>query len=441
MTKKIAIINYHGILNMQAYVAEFTDGKPYENIVGVKADIKVEVLGVPENNYVRVVLNDIDIPDQVDHYNDTGTMGENNYFGLDYPYAESVVINGTPSSDVYVSDGKKYLIYDDAHPHKFASVANGNDSSMENGYTRIEYLAPAGTYGLTWAGSDCGTSIVMDVALPNEAKYLNKITNTSSLYKVRYFYMNDSYTYGDPYRTTELRMVKPSSTVAVTDADKKPELTGYVLDSRTDYTKKYSGTTSKSNDAKNPLTLDVYFSKALRVIYHDNVGDIVWKPAVQTYPDLGYKTPTPDYDTDLETADIQGGDPVREGWIFKGWSEEPDTAIITVPAEVTKNADYWAHWEADDNQYMVAYYYEVNGKYPTEPDEVSAYRFAKTDTPVEVTAEDKIPHRAYYVLSDDMTAGWADKVWANGKLVLKVYFRSVPRPVSPTYVMPVTGVE
>ncbi len=442
MTKKIAIINYHGILNMQSYVAEFTEGEPEKNIVGVRADVKVEVLGVASNNYVRVLLNDIDIPDQVDFFRDKGTIDGNSYYGLDYPYAESVVINGTPSSDVYISDGKKYLVYDNAHPHKFASEANGNDSTYNNGYTRIEYLAPASSYSFTWAGSDCGTSIIMDVALPTESRYLNKIDNKSSLYKVRYFYMNDVGEYpATPDSETELRMVKPATFVEATKEDKTPEKAGYALDTRSDFTGKWSGTTKDTNDASNPLELDVYFKKQYTVIYHDNVGDIVWKPETQTNPELDYGVPTPGFDKDKETDGIQPGDPYRQGYDFLGWSEEPELDPSTIPAIVTKNADYWAHWAPGPNKYKVEYYYEVNGKYPAVPDFTSTDRAAKTEDMVTVTEDDKIPQKAYYVLNNEMTAEWTKEVLPDGTTVLKVYFRSVPRPVSPVYAIPVTGVE
>lgn len=439
--KRVAILGYNDSLCMQSYVMDFTS-TPNENIVGVKADILIEVLGIPANNYTQVIFDDIDIPDQVDYFYDHNTTGGNSYYGLKYPFAEAVVVNGNPSSDVYITNGKTYLVYDNTnYPHKFASTANNNDSTPDNHYTTIEYLAPAEGYSFTWTGSDCGTELVMNAELADPSTYLNTITNTTSVYKVRYFYMDDEGKYpSTPDSSSELRMLAPNTATEVTEEDKTPTKEGYKLDS--EYAGNvWSGTTTVANDAKNPLTLDVYFKKTYTVIYHDNVGDIVWKPETQTNPDLDYGVATPGFDTDKETADIQPGDPVRMGYDFLGWSEEPTSPVFTVPAIVTKNADYWAHWAPGVNKYKVEYYYEVNGKYPSTPDFTSADRAAKTEDHVEVTAEDKVPMKSDYYLNTGMDTEWKGVVLPDGSLVLKVYFKQKAKPTTPTYTPPTTGIE
>lgn len=450
MEKGIAVLAYNGRLNMQSYVTSFTgsgSSNIQNNLVGVKADIAIEVLGLGEGEYVQVLLDDIDVPDYVDYYKERHTLDNNNYYGLQYPYSESITIKGLPSSDVYINNGTTYLVYDnEAYPQKFASRNNKNDSSLSNHFSTLEYLAPASKYEFTWTGSDCGTTILMDTALPESDTYNNVITNVSSLYVVRYFYQLDDGTYkSTPDETSELRMVAPGSEVEVSESDKTPAeakaAEGYFLDSRDPYITKYKGTTDETNTVEKPLELDVYFRKQYRVIYHDNVGDIVWKPETQTNLELDYGVATPGFDTDKTTEDIQPGDPVRQGYKFLGWSEEPESEIITVPTTVTKNADYWAHWEPDVNKYKVAYYYEVNGKYPSTPDFVSSDRPGKTEEKVAIIESDKVPQKADYYLNSGMTAEWTGTVLPDGTLVLKVYFKQKAKPSTPTYVPPVTGIE
>ena len=442
--KRVAIIRYNPeSLCMQSYVEDFT-ATARENIVGVKADVKIEVLGIPTENYVRVIIDDIDIPDQISYFQSHGTIEGNTFFGLDYPYAESVTVNGYPSSDIYISNGTTYLVYNNS-THKFSSKSNINDSTQDNKFTTMEYLAPANGYSFTWTGSDCGTELFMNAELAEPADYSVSIMNTSSVYKVRYFYQKKGKYDTTPDSSTELRMLAPNTFVEATDEDKTPsaEKPGYVLDTREEYTKAWSGTTSVANSAENPLVLDIYFKEAYVVIYHDNVGDIVWKPEVQTNPELDYGVNTPGYDTDLETEGIQEGKPYRQGYDFLGWSEEPTSETIVIPETVTKNADYWAHWVPGPNKYKVEYYYEVNGKYPSTPDFTSADRAAKTEDLVEVTSEDRIPQKEGYLLNSGMDAEWKGVVLPDGSLVLKVYFKPKPAPAPKvtSYTPPTTGVE
>ena len=433
MNKEIAVLNYNQkYLNMQAYVCEFSapgDSKYKENVVGVKADLKFEIIGIPDDNYAMVMFDDIDIPDYVDHYKDYSS-GDNTYFGTEYPFAESVVIKGTPSSDVYINNGKTYLLYDETQ--RFASQSNNNDSQITNHWTTLEYLAPANKYEFTWAGSDCGTAILMNVSLPDESEYVNKIENVSSLYIVRYFYQTDDGIYkSTPDETSVLKMVTPKSDVKVTDDDKTPKKEGYVLDTREAYTTKWENTTTTDNSATNPAQLDVYFKKEYVVTYNDNVDseDIFDK---QTNPELDYGVNTPGF---------KGEPNVRPGYDFVGWSETPDGPVIEIPKTVTKNADYWAHWNPrTDTKYTVEYYYEKNGKYPTTPDD-SEKREGKTEEKVSVTLDDLIPQKSNYYLNEKMNVEWEGIIKGDGSLVLRIYFKPKYVPEKITHKPPVTGIE
>lgn len=624
MSKEIDVLAYNtktgvgGQLDMQSYVASFTSNIK-ENVVGVRADITFEVLGVGEKQYTQVILDDIDIPDQVDFYNgiyDPVSHKDNDCFGLNWPYAESVRLN-VQSSDVYINDGTTYLIYNDNA--KFTSIYNTNDSSYEEHQTTIEYLAPASSYSFTWAGSDCGTTILMNTSLPSldelttnvvnimtayvkeyyymqddgtyaktpdyfysgevtpvdpgttvamddadktplntkpeyytrdtredytkdyegttdatkhsledpltlkvyfaktayvkEYYYMNddgtynsepeisslitevapgtavamddtdktpesgaigyaldtrdaytkdyegttvagthyknnplelKVYFAKSAYQVEYYYQNDDGTYNDePDSSSTVRLVAPATDVAVSDADKVPEKTDYALDTRPEYTADFTGKTEAGVDTvDDPLILKVYFKKQYRVNYHDNVGDTAFPE--QKNPNLDYGTQTPGFDTDTSTEGKQIGDPYRQGYDFVGWTTEPDgTELMTTlqvhAITVTKNADYWAHWEPGKNTlYRVEYYYMRDGRYLDTPDD-SVNRTGTTLDSVSVTPDDMTPRRSKYFLDKRMDARWAGIIAPDGSLVLKVYFAQEDEPSR--YAPPATGVK
>ena len=110
------------------------------------------------------------------------------------------------------------------------------------------------------------------------------------------------------------------------------------------------------------------------------------------------------------------------------WEKHPDAGYAfdkwdpAVAAKVTGNATYTAQWAAQDVGYKVEFYYQEDGEYPetaTSTDD----RTGKTDAEVEVTADDKTPTKDGYVLDDSKSDAWKGTVTADGKLVLKVYFK------------------
>lgn len=460
--KEIAIIaNGTGSrLIMQSYVGEFTDGTSYDayaaNLVGVKADVSVEIVGISETDYTMAIFDDIDIPDWVDYYKDKKTFENNNYFGVDYPYAESIKLVGAISSDVYISDGTTYLVYDSSR--KFASRSNNNDSTYTNRYTMMIYLAPAKQYSFEWAGSDCGTSLFNDVYLPDLNSITNTITNISGLYKVRYFFQDDTGKYDTkPDKEDKLAMIKPDSKISVRQNAKKdptavdPTRTNYELD--TVYTKvDEEKMVTSTNDAAHPQILDVYFKKNCIVVYHDNINEDIsigtlWDPKDQTTDKgLYIESDTPAFKGDVTTA--------NPGYKFTGWSivDPADRSETKLPGDdVLPKVDrvethYLAHWEALPNQYIVEYYYEKNGLYPPTPDDRSPIRTeyngerVYTDSFVKVEDSDLIPDpkMGKYVLNDAMKGDWQGTVKANG-LVLKVYFKQKPERLP--YEPPVTGID
>ena len=469
----VAILaNYGSGLHMQSYVTEFSENA-MENIVGVKAkiDFKITDNGSPIDGFTQLYLTDLDTADSAQNFYDHKADYEvdpnyqfnkhyNEYFGVDRNYAESITFNNGVASDIYVAPDTCLEYTDDLK--KFAAKKDtpnwDNDPRVS-----VELLVCSGNFSYTWSGSDCGTAINTGSPSvnPTPDQFTNTITNISSRYRIEYYYQKESES-GVYYSTTpdypenpvaaEI-MVKPGTDVEVSKEDKTPsESRGmptveidplnehpYVLDEAMNSA--WKGTTSTTD---NPLILKVYFKKTYRVTYHDNVKDEVWNAKEkQNNPELVYGENTPVFDTTKSEADSKGN-PVRKGYDFKGWSETPEGEIITIPGTVTKDADYWAHWEArTDTKYKVEYYYEVDGSYPVTPDFTSADREGTTDETVSIISSDKVPMKSNYELNPGMTLDWTGVVKGDGSLVLKVYFKLkpvVPEKVT-TYNIPVTGVE
>lgn len=468
------LANYTQCLHMQAYVTEYNDDI-MKNIVGVHANIKFEIFnqsGSPANGFTQVYITDLDTGNSARNYYDHMADYEadhnydfsssyDNYFGVGQDYAESVILTGGVASEIYIQpkdesnpDNSSWLEHDSSYA-KYAAVT-GTPNWDNDPRVSLEFLASSASFSYSWSGSDCGTAIntVSPSDIPAKGEFTNTIINTSSRYHIEYYYQKEgeSGAYysetpdypADPV-STEV-MVKPGTYVEASAEDKTPsELRGmpadgtYVLDEAEGV---WSGTTSTTD---NPLILKVYFKKAYRVTYHDNVGDVVWNAQEkQNNPGLDYGTETPKFNAANSEADA-AGNPVRAGYNFKGWSVEPESEILeSIPEKVTEDADYWAHWEPrTDTKYKVEYYYEVNGSYRVTPDYTSDFREGTTDSTVSITEEDKIPLWSGYHLNSGMTLEWTGVVLSDGSLVLKVYFKSDPAPAKnvPSYTIPLTGVE
>jgi len=443
LDRYVAILaNQGNLLHMQAYVGPDFDSKNLKkNIVGVEADVIVEVLkdGQPVSKTTQVYLQDLDMPNFARFYEEgyAGMPGDG-YYGVENKYVESVDLMEGVLSDVYLADDSNL---ETKVSDSMLQLAALRGSSFKDSNS-LRYLADTAKFSFHWSGSNCGTVIISSGSNPDIKDPTNTITNISSRYLIEYYYQEESesgvYYPSTPYDATDETMVPPGTEIEVDEADKTPaaEKANYVLDESMNAD--WKGTTS-GDAAENPLVLKVYFKKQYIVRYHDNVDNTVFEQ--QDNPSLDYATPTPSFDTDVEAEGIQAGDPVRQGYTFLGWSEEPDSEIIEVPEKVTKDADYWAHWAPALNKYRVEYYYEVGGKYPSEPDFKSTDRAAYTEDKVSIIDADKVPQKAYYKLNDQMTEEWTGIVLPDGTLVLKVYFKPVPVPVTPSYVPPVTGVE
>ncbi len=453
MDRYAAILaNQGNLLHMQAYVGpNFDTANIKKDIIGVDADVKIEVLenDNPVSETTTVYLQDIDMPDYAKFYEDgnvAGTPGQA-YYGVSNAHTESVDLTSGVLSDIYV-ESEDVNLFDIKITDSMAEFAakrakTGAEESLENLYS-LKYLANAGSYSLHWSGSNCGTVIVSKGASPVISDVTNKITNVSSRYKIEYYYQIEegekAYYAEIPDYSTSETAVKPGTEVAVSESDKKPNPekdARYVLDEAMN--KEWKGTTT-ADPAKNPLVLKVYFKKQYVVRYHDNVADEDIFD-MQNNPNLDYYVDTPAFKTD---------EPKRQGYDFLGWTTYEGKPVkdedIMKNAEVqaikvTDDADYWAQWKPAINKYKVEYYYEVDGKYPVNPDFTSPDRVAYTLDEVSIIDSDKVPQKEYYVLNDQMTVEWTGIVAADGSLILKVYFRPVPRPVTKAYAAPVTGVE
>ena len=98
-------------------------------------------------------------------------------------------------------------------------------------------------------------------------------------------------------------------------------------------------------------------------------------------------------------------------------------AVFTMPAgDVTLTAI--SSKLANEVDYTVEFYYEENGEYPSQVDDLNrATRQAQTDTMVYVTDDDKITTRPTYVFDESKNGNLNGKVKGDGSLVLKVYFK------------------
>ncbi len=464
--KYVALVAYADDLHMDAYLGPTFD--PWkENIVGVKANIKIEVLDgsdKPVKGFTNIYVSDLDQPDYFDMYN---TDGDNrnwgDYFGVERNWTESVKLKGGVASEIYLNTESVIENALDAEGNiKFSS----SEYDSRGIYTSLKFLAATdGSFEYEWAGSNCGTVIVSSGTVPPINTFTNFVENTSSFYQARYFFQNDNGTYNEtPDARDPVTMIKPESKVSV-NANAKTEATlvdetktNYVIDeSKTNRTEQKTVTTSHT--AEEPQILDVYFKQSCMVVYHDNFGDELWKPDDQTTTELspGVKLslndPTPKFD------DGDGGiTPVNPGYKFLGWSEididewtahGTDEGPIFTPPTVQpdkvskKRTDYLAHWEALPNLYEVQYFYEVDGVYPIKPDFTSEpRRDKKTGELATIIEEDKIPDssKPNYYLNSGMTSEWSKIVKGDGETVvtiLKVYFKRRSEPIK----IPVTGIE
>lgn len=154
----------------------------------------------------------------------------------------------------------------------------------------------------------------------------NKTANDVK-YVVEYYYQEQGF-----YKnTTEIKKEKSAKTdtsVEVTDEDKTPTKTGYVLDKskQNDYTGKVKGDGS--------LVLKVYFKQQFTVTY---------KPGTKgTFSE----EQTENLDYGAETPSFKGELTHQEGYEFNGWS--------IVPADrVTENVEYVATWK--EKEYNIVY--------------------------------------------------------------------------------------
>ena len=466
--KYVALVAYAEDLHMDAYLGPTFD--PWkENIVGVKANIKIEVLDgddKPVKGFTNIYVSDLDQPDYFDMYNTDGdSRNWGSYFGVERNWTESVKLKGGVASEIYLNTESVIENELDTQDNIKFSSSEYNESEK---YTSLKFLAATdGSFEYEWAGSNCGTVIVSSGTVPPINTFTNYIENTSSFYQARYFFQNDNGTYNKtPDALDPVTMIKPESKVSVnknakTEATLVDETkTNYVIDESEGRTKRTEEkTVTTSHTAEEPQTLDVYFKQSCMVVYHDNFKDKLWNPDDQTTTELspGVKLslndPTPKFD------DGEGGiTPVNPGYKFLGWSEididewtahGTDEGPIFTPPTVQpdtvskKRTDYLAHWEALPNLYEVQYFYGVDGVYPIKPDFTSDPRTdKKTGELATIIEEDKIPDssKPNYYLNSGMTSEWSKVVEGDGKTIvtiLKVYFKRRSEPIK----IPVTGIE
>ena len=464
------------MLHLQAYSGGLYDSNDLKkSIVGVETEVTFKVLDQQGNGvdgFTQFYAQDLDIADYLAGvYNGDiksyDTSARRNYYGNLYTpvpggkrFVESVEFNSRIGSDIYFENNSILSSSSTINPESIkifpisTPTIDPRDSTIYSDRKSLKCLVPtnpgADETTFVWRGSNCGTAIIPsgnDLAPYPE----NIITNSSSLYKVQYFYQlegidasdNKYVYYSDiPNDESELIQVAPSTEVTVTeDVDKVPSAdrgmpaTGtYVLD--TAENAKWSGTTS-AEASKNPLILKVYFKKVYRVTYHDSLNDSLWNATDdQTSNGIPFGNATPDFKGDVTTK--------NPGYEFVGWSKEKGGEIIEVPEDVTEDADYWANWRGAVNKYIVHYFYEENGSYPDKPNFVSEIRKDKrTDEIAEIIETDKIPDpsKPNHFLNEGMKRWWSGVVVPDGSLVLKVYFSERKKEGPSTYIIPVTGIE
>ena len=465
--KYVSLLAYDGDLHLNAYLGPTFDDWP-SNIVGVKANVKIEVLDEddkPFNGYTQIFVSDLDQPDYFEMFETDGDKRNwNSYFGVSKNWTESVKLKGGVCSEIYrYTTSVIGSVLDSDGNIKLAATEYNADDRV----TSFKFLVKTdGSFNYEWAGSNCGTVLVASGTVPPINTFTNYIENVSSFYQARYFFQRDNGEYPTtPDATDPVTMIKPGNKVSVqvnakTEATKVDETkTNFVIDTsagRTNLTEEKTVTTS--NDQNHPQTLDVYFKQSCVVVYHDNYNDKLWKPEDQTTTEsspgvkLALNDPTPKYDDGSK-----GDTPVNPGYKFLGWSEididewtahGTDKGPIFDPPTVQpekvskKRTDYLAHWEALPNKYIVHYFYEVDGVYPSQdnPDYVSEIRTdKKTDELATITEEDKIPNseKPNYYLNSGMTSEWTKTVDGNGNTILRVYFKKRVETIK----IPVTGIE
>ena len=466
--KYVALIGFGDLLETNAYYGPTYN--PWEkNFPGVKMNVKIEVLdknGEHVDGFTEMYMSDLDQPDYFDQYNNEGGKNTNRekYFGVERNWIEGFRIEDKEGvvSELYLNTTSDLGVINNENGVKFAcahtpTIVGGVEPPE---YTSVKFLVKTdGTFNYDWYGSNCGTAIVTSSgsATPDIKTFTNYITNTTAFYEIRYFFQNDDGTYneGYPEPVEGPIAIRPSTESSPTyvsvennaktnPTDVDPSKVDYVLDEsldpvRTKVKEQKEVTTEHKFSA--PQVLNVYFKKAYRVTYHDNVEDEVWNAKEkQNNPGLDYGVNTPVFDGTKSAADVDGN-PIRDGYKFLGWSETPTGDIITIPAKVTKNADYWAHWEALPNQYTVQYFYEKDGVYPKIPDYEldEPRRDKKTDEIATIIESDKIPNseKPNYYLNSAMTSEWSKPVKGDGSTILKVYFKQRKETIK----IPVTGID
>ena len=249
-----------------------------------------------------------------------------------------------------------------------------------------------GDAGYTFTGWD---KEIADKVTGNVTYTAQWTANENTRYTVEYYYQAEG-KYTDP--EADLREGTTDAAVKVTDEDKNPTKSGYVLDHNADNV--LEGTVKGDGS----LVLKVYFKQQFTVKYapgdHGNFEE-------QKTEAIDYGAATPAAPT---KEDITGD----AGYTFTGWDKE-------IADKVTGNVTYTAQWTANENtRYTVEYYYQAEGKY-TDPE--ADLREGTTDAAVKVTDEDKNPTKSGYVLDHNADNVLEGTVKGDGSLVLKVYFK------------------
>ena len=129
------------------------------------------------------------------------------------------------------------------------------------------------------------------------------------------------------------------------------------------------------------------------------------------------------------TAEGSEAEP-EEGYHLAGWylgEELVGKDLTFIPSRneegIYEEATYTARFEPDeDTPYQVEFYYsDENGNYPGEPSQVLK-RLGTTGATVSVTAADRAPVIAGYVLDETAANIFEGTVAGDGSLVLKLYF-------------------
>ena len=175
--------------------------------------------------------------------------------------------------------------------------------------------------------------------------------------------------------------------------------------------------TPASGSVTDELRLKAAYGIAYKVIYDLNGADSGTAPATEEHEE----------GQNVTVAGSNGFD--KSGYTFTGWNTEAGgggTPYAAGGSFSMPNHDVtlYAQWEANtDTPYTVEYYYEVDGAYPSSPDEKDESRSGTTDTEVSVTEADKTPTREKYALDSTQTSYFTGRIAGDGSLTLKVFFR------------------